>query len=401
MSTEPADQRPENGYFEEKGNSYAIISSNIKSDSCVLVLGPLFGINQNRTEISREIKGFIKEQDGSLEFDDEFQNLFLVEKMANYGAVIIEEMIGSAYDRFLQEDVCHESYDKIASIKFNAVINFSQDTFLNNAFIKTGVNYQFTYFSICKTLEEYELLSKEPEYKTAPFIYNMFGHYQHKASLIYNYDRFYKFFFSMLGEKNVFPKEVVNRLSKGRIFILLGFDLKKWYVPIFITKLFKIGRENSLGSRPTVLAALNDTDKGNKPYVSWLTRYPLELEFIKNSYSFIDHLAGMPANLIGSNHTAPRPAELPANNDDLTEAEKAEFRSRITEIYVINEILLVINELKTIYDKKKNTEASNCMIGFTGTLKRSQNRYFSQQTGKDEMDQAFETAKQNLLVFLN
>lgn len=401
MSQEPLDQRPENGYFEEKVNGYSIISSNIKSDSCVLVLGPLFGINIDKTEINREIKKYLKEQDSSLVFDDEFQNLFLVEKMANYESIIIEEMIVSAYERFFQNDTFSDTYNTISKIKFSTIVNFSQDTFLLEAFKNTGSKYQFTYFSICKTLEEYEALSKEPEYKNVPFIYNMFGHYQHKASLIYNYDRFYKFFFSMLGEKNVFHEEVVNRLSRARIFILLGFDLKKWYVPIFITKLFKIGRENSSDSRPTMLAALNDTDKGNKPYVSWLTRYPLELEFIKDSYGFIDRLAETPANLNVRNVAAPAALNLPVENEDLIEHEKTEYRSRITDIYVISEILNVINELKVIYDKKKNTEASNCMIGFTGTLKRSQNRHFSNQIGKDEMDQTFETVKQNLLVFLS
>jgi hypothetical protein len=397
MSQQQADQNPVISYFEEKSNGLSIISSNIKADSCVLVLGPLFGINKDKKVIYDEIKKYLLQEDDSLIFDHEFQNLFLIEK--NYEATIIEEMIVSSYEKFSREDKPCDSYDKISKIKFTTVINFGQDTFLVDELKKNQIKYQFSYFSICKTLSEYVSVSKEAEYKKFPFIFNMFGHYQHRASLIYNYDRFYKFFFSALGDTNEFPDEVKNRLAQARIFILLGFDLKKWYVPIFITKLCKVGRENT-ESRPMVLAALNDTDKDNQPYVNWLTRFPLNLQFIRDSHQFVDLLTKTPSNLNSSDSVNSGVTSLENIPTDLLDKEKHAYRKRVDDCVFPDEILDIIDELKTTYETKKYKEGIACMGNFRLEMKKSLNLFYVDEISEEEKDRKVAVVRRNLLSYL-
>ncbi|MGN6637317.1 MAG: SIR2 family protein [Mucilaginibacter sp.] len=368
-------------YFEEKPKGLSDITSNLKTGNCILVLGPMFGINMHERPIYETIQDYLREEDESLLLDDEFQNLYLVEKMDSYDQTEIEEMIYRAYERltadklykFSKDDETgsdEDLYEKLTKIRFSAFINFTQDIFLNKAFDSKNLNYQFTYLSIYQTQKEFEKLSTDSEDQKAPFIYNLFGHYQHKQSLIYSYDRFYKFFFKTLSENNessIYPPEIVKRLSEARIFILLGFDLKKWYVPIFIAKLCKIGRENK-EDRPMVLAALNNTNKDNLPYVSWLTRYPLKLRFIKNSYDFINQLSKIPGILNQTTiHLNDDNAE--SANNKLSEEERKDFYERIGDVSDDQEFLNLINGLKSAYENKQNIEATKFMIGKRAELR--------------------------------
>lgn len=396
----PANHRGQNlpiEYFEEKPNGLSIISSNIKTGNCVLILGPLFGLNNNKTEISAEIKKYLLEEDDSLVLDSDFQNLYLVEKMDYYNATMIEEMIGRCYERFETNDKCDESYKQVSRIKFSAIVNFTQDIFLKNAFENEHIDYQFSYFSICKPLTEFEKIKTDPVYKKHPFLYNLFGHYQHKASLIYNYDRFYTFFFSLLGETNVFHDEIVNRLSKARVFLMLGFDLKKWYVPIFITKLCKIGRENT-SDRPLVLASLNNTDKGNQPYVNWLTRYPLQLNFIKDSYNFINLLSQNPDILNDPSALGAKPPLLP--KDDLTQDEKRSYFDRVADSFSADDLIDLIVELKQVYEDKNNDESTLFMINNKAIIKRSVNQLRSGELEKNTFDININNVRNDLLRYL-
>jgi len=372
-------------YFEDNRFNFDSIVSNVKNRQCVLILGPMFGIDNRQQPIYEDIKNFLQEEDASLTLDDEFQNLYLIEKMDAYDQTQIEEMIFRSYERFPTDNIYkfpkadnaereYNIYETISKIKFSLFINFSQDIFLKNVFDQdVSLKYQFTYFSIYHPLSQFERISNEPEYKDAPYIFNLFGHYQHKQSLIYSYDRFYKFFFKTLGDSNdndVYPAEAVKRLSDARIFLLLGFDLKKWYVPIFIAKICQIGRENK-EDRPMILAALNNTNIDNIAYMSWLTRYPLKLKFIKDSYDFINQLSKAPG-VINEPKAQLNKGALDVGgtqNTHLTDEEKTYFFDRISDVSDDDELLTLINELKTVFENKKNNEAVKFM-----TNKRSDTR---------------------------
>ncbi|MDB4921825.1 SIR2 family protein [Mucilaginibacter sp.] len=405
-------------YFEERARSLSDIASNIKTGNCVLVLGPMFGINKGQRPIYEDIKNFLREEDGSLMLDNEFQNLYLVEKMDSYDQTEIEEMIFRSYERFSADNIYkfpkagndeseEDIYTTIAKIKFSAFINFSQDIFLNNAFDRNeNLKYQFTYLSIYQTQVEFEKLSNDPEYKNAPFIYNLFGHYQHKQSLIYSYDRFYKFFFKTLGESNennVYPPEIVKRLSDARIFILLGFDLKKWYVPIFIAKLCRIGRENK-EDRPMVLTALNNTNLDNLTYVGWLTRYPLKLKFIKDTYDFINQLSKIPGVInepkVPLGHEPSNNEEEEVLSDRLSEEERNDFYDRISDVGDDDELLNLINELKSIYENKKNNGAVKFMTNTRSDTKILKVSKRSNKINRDDYKVEFAQIRDRILDYI-
>lgn len=378
-------------YFEETKNGLATIIANIKSGHCVLALGPLFGIDDENKNIHEKITQLLREEDPSLIFDDDFQNLYLVEQMHDYDSAVIEEMIVQAYDRAANQ--YSDIYNKIAQVNFNAIVNFTQDMCLVDAFKKNSKKYQFSYFSLGKPQEEFQAIHHDKEYKSLPFIYNVFGNYKHKESLIYTYDKFYKFFFSILGESNVFPDEVVNRLSNARVFLLLGFDLKKWYVPIFIAKLCKIGRENK-DEKPLVIAALNDTNKENLPYVRWLTRYPLKLRFVKNSHAFIEKLAIDAPTALGNGIGYEDSLILSAN-------EKNDFRERLGDCGTNEELISMILEFKLSYEKKKNTVGINFMIERRMELRSAVFTHRDGQLSDYDLDVKVAKIRSKLLSFIS
>jgi hypothetical protein len=359
-------------YYEDTRSGMPIIASNINNSKCIVVLGPLFGVKQDGKGIYEEIYKLLQEVDDSLELDDDFQNLYLVEKMSSYNETYIEDMINKAFEKLDTSVIRKDILENLAKIKFNAFINFTQDTFLLDAFDKQKLPYNFTYFSLSKPLEEHEKLSPDVTNQRVPFIYNVFGNYHHKESLIYSYDQFYNFFFCVLGENNIFPPELVKRLSSAKMFLLLGFNLKKWYVPIFITKLCKIGRVQG-SSSPMVLAALNNTDKDNRPYVRWLTRYPLQLNFVRDSYMIIDRLMADPTVLSSKMHSSNGLVDSLA----LSNQEKIDFENRLAEVVENEELESIIDDLKTAFEARKNEEAKTFMVDSRKKLKSFTHRFRS------------------------
>jgi hypothetical protein len=398
MPENSLDQNSDIKYFEDNDGNLNGICRNISAGNCVLILGPMFGLNSNNNEVFSEIKKYLIKQDDTILLDGEFQNLFLVEKMDNYNPIQIEDWISQSYEQFADLASLNNSYEKISRIKFSSIINFSQDTFLNNAFDIQKLKYQFSYFSICGTAKEYIKVVEDDEYKNRPYIYNLFGHYKHNGSLIYDYDRFYTFFFSFLGESNIFPPDVVNRLAKARIFLLLGFDLKKWYVPIFIAKLCKIGRENTK-DRPMALTSLNNTNKDNQPYVNWLTRFPLQLRFIRDTYSFIDKLMEDPSILNPLNND---PIANPPENEnkELSKEEVKYYFDMVAEKSTPEGLLEVISEIKEAFESKRNKEKTLFMISSKATLNSVINKSLAQSIEREAFDVQVNVIRTNLLTYL-
>lgn len=335
-------------------NKFEDILEGIKMDNCVLILGPLFGMDAGGNKIQTNLRQ--KLINAGFPLDDEFQNLFIAEQSAD------DWGITSKIITFYDNAVPHDIYNVVAKIKFNSILTFTQDVFLLNAFKKQKFEYNFKYFSSAGSkqneeinLGKTELRENEIENKNkVPVIYNVFGYYKDSNSLIINYSSFYEFLFSILGEKKPFPLELITKLSESKVFVFLGFDLKKWYVPLLITKLYNLGRDINNQRRPMAVSALNDTDTSNEEYVRWLTRYPLLIKFIEgNSQQFIDKVSAVKdENIFRKSLPEPRPREGGFPDDPEFQKNKRMYLDKIAGSGSAKELFDVSKEINSFFSGK-------------------------------------------------
>lgn len=344
-------------------NQFEDILEGIKMNKCVLILGPLFAMDKEGNKIQDNLTQKLLKS--GLSLDDEFQNLFIVEQSADDWG--ITSKIITFYDTAIPNDI----YNNVAKIRFNSILTFTQDVFLLNAFKGQKFDYIFKYFSAdgSKQNEESDITDK---INKPPVIYNVFGHYKDSNSLIISYSSFYEFLFAILGNKQTFPLELITQLSESRVFVLLGFDLKKWYVPLLITKLYTLGRDNSNQRRPMAVATLNDTDTSNEEYVRWLTRYPLSIKFIEGtSQQFIDKiLADENVFRKSQQEQLRQPDEgIFFYKDPDFQNKKVTYLEKIGSTGNEDDLLAVSKEIFSFFlEKNYSPEAQNFLTGIKGRL---------------------------------
>ena len=150
------------------------------------------------------------------------QNHFLLKKM----------LLNIELKKNYNEVAPHSVYNKIPSIPFSAIISCSPDIFLKKAFKENNLDSNFHYYSQKGATNENVNTDK-----SVSFLYNVFGYLNDEDSLITTYESFYKFIISIMGEEQQLPLELRNRIVDSKIFLFMGFDLTKWYVPLLIHKL--------------------------------------------------------------------------------------------------------------------------------------------------------------------
>lgn len=377
-------------------NQVEDILEGIKMDKCVLILGPLFATDKDGNKIQNSLRQRLVDSGFSL--DDEYQNLFIADQSAD------DWGITSKIITFYENAVPNDIYDGVAKIRFNSILTFTQDVFLLNAFKRQKFDYIFKYFSAdgSKQNEESDVVDKTNK---PPVIYNVFGHYKDSNSLIISYSSFYEFLFSILGNKQTFPLELITKLSESRVFVLLGFDLKKWYVPLLITKLYKLGRDNSNQNRPMAVATLNDTDTSNEEYVRWLTRYPLSIKFIQGtSQQFIDK-ALADKNVFRKSHQGqlrqPPNEEILFYDDPAFQNKKIMYLEKIGSTGNEDDLLTVSIEIFSFFlEKNYSHEAQNFLTGIKGRLA---NIIFEKAKGNvDRSDvKVLNQVRDDLMKFIN
>jgi len=116
---------------------------------------------------------------------------------------------------------------KIANLPFRAIISCTPDLMLKKAFESQKLPYDFHYFG-----------QKQPTIREdRTILYNLFGTAENEESLIVTYEDFYKFFVRLLGGDQQMPLALQYILQEAEFFMLLGFNLEKWYIPLIIRKL--------------------------------------------------------------------------------------------------------------------------------------------------------------------
>lgn len=130
---------------------------------------------------------------------------------------------------------------QIASIKFPVVLSLSPDAYVREAFSQYSVPYQFDYFTAKDKTVEIKLDTPKPDF---PILYNLCGYALEDDydSVILDYHDMFEVLKSLLGDLNV-PDLLRGKLKKANRFVLLGFQLDRWYLQLLLHYINKIEGE--------------------------------------------------------------------------------------------------------------------------------------------------------------
>ena len=293
----------------------------IASQSCVLLLGPLFGIDENNQKIHVVLKDLLTGPPNDLQLDDEFDNLYISKSSDGSQTPYLIDQICTYYQNLNRNPI----YDQILDIGFRAIITYTSDLLLTDA-NTTKDEYDFAFFSP-KSSQPLNEDNQVSGISRRPIIYNIFGSIDDLNSLITDYDSLYDFLINILKADQEFPLQLKNILSNAKAFVFLGFDLSKWYIPLIVRKLNQfILNGTRAKTSVSAFACLDDTPIVPPHSVTdSINKYPLIFKPFSQltSLDLIHELAQLPKRPIKPNGIEPRPP---------TPTEKAFFQNWNTHL---------------------------------------------------------------------
>ncbi|MEL6275147.1 MAG: hypothetical protein AAFU03_08600 [Bacteroidota bacterium] len=120
---------------------------------------------------------------------------------------------------------------QIVSIPFPVVLNLNPDRRVFDAFVKYWRAPQFDYFT---TKDKPELFSVEYPTGQKPLLYNLAGSVEDKMdSTVLDYNDLFDLLKNLLSDHGV-PENLTNKLKEADHFVLLGVELERWYLQLFL-----------------------------------------------------------------------------------------------------------------------------------------------------------------------
>lgn len=349
-------------------DQYTIINSSIADNRCLLFLGPKFAITKDKAKVHTELFTWLSTV---YNLDPAFDNLFIIkDPQPEVDKIMaLRIMINSFYD----DVVPHEVYQKIASIRFRAVISCTHDHFLANAFSdKWETPASFSYFSRKPPTGEIDKLSGN-----LPLYYNVFGSVKDKQSLLSSYDTFYDFLIKLIGNDPKVPQELQTCLNQASVIVLLGFDLTKWYMPLLFRKLKEyIGRKDS-DDKIIAYVSTEDSADGNEVSEYYLKHFAVKVNSLNtDAITFIDTICNTNKSLLKLAKPAAqykfdniRDAAAESNSELCTHLDEA--IDLVTEADLRRAVELLITSFQHI--KEEHTQ----MVKFKASFSAIVNDYYT------------------------
>lgn len=223
----------------------------VAKGQCVLLLGPRFGICADGKPVHEVVKqqvlDFYAQKSGgdpSSIIDSGFDNFFIFKKKGGPHELLELRFKLKIFYESLQP---HPVYEQLARMPFKGIVNCSPDLMLKRTLDRLGVEHAFHYYSPKGS-------EKQEQQNDLPVLLNIFGRCDNTETFIVNYEDFFKFVMTIMGDDSQIPLNLKNLLTDASFFILLGFDMEKWYVPLLVRKLNQ-GKESN--DRFTVLSKEN------------------------------------------------------------------------------------------------------------------------------------------------
>jgi hypothetical protein len=362
------------------GEDYNTITDILANNEVVLFLGPLFGIDEQNKKMNSRFREHLVNM---FTLDDEFENLFILKQSKENLDAGDLVTLRTQFKKFYEAQKPHNVYQQISHLKFTAIVNCSQDLFLYKSFDKSKVN--FSHFSakkadpnetvenIVKTKEDKNTKDSDKTEDKLPIVYNVYGSYMDPQSLITDYETFYNFLISLIGANDEIPQKLKTALKKADIFIFLGFNLTRWYIPLLIRKLYKLAENERVSSYATLEDTLRElnipgmeqleneeildaikavTQKHDHDKVSgFLNRYPARFRVTnETNVEFIERLTkgeGVLRDIVDPKALLQKKKELEAVRDNLR------------EIHVKGENLYTLQKLKEYFVGTKNNQKAD------------------------------------------
>jgi Effector-associated domain 11/SIR2-like domain len=158
------------------------------------------------------------------------------------------------------------------------VMSVNPDTFVSEAFYRSGVKHRFHYFQHRHRDNENDEIEKPT--KALPLVYNLFGSKDQDDSMVLDYDDVYKMLQSALGTSSL-PNKLLRSFREASTYIFLGFQFDKWYSQLLLKFLSDNGR---IEKRISINNPVIDPDTNS------FVMNQFQIQFMGDQYDFFGEL---------------------------------------------------------------------------------------------------------------
>ena len=154
-----------------------------------------------------------------------------------------------------------ELLSQIVAMPFPLILSINPDNYLYEAFCGLWQTPQFDYFTAKDKPASGQL--RYPDGDEAPIIYKLCGSVEHKLdSVILDYYDLFELLKNILADNGV-PEAVTRKLQEADRFILLGFELDRWYFQLFLHYLNKLDANpfNNFNQNFPILSNVSEDSK--------------------------------------------------------------------------------------------------------------------------------------------
>jgi hypothetical protein len=231
--------------MQEHSENWDALVQSIADGEAVLVLGPdaipfysAIGGNADEeisfSELSR--RRISDSLNGQINYFYKRDNLFQFSNAAAKQQAM-KEVRNAARDQNWLPDT--ELLRQIVEIPFPLVLNINPDKFIYDAFIQYYRQPQFDYFTTKDKPNPPKL--EYPDGLNKPLVYNVCGSMLDKLdSIILDYHDLFDLLKKILSDYGV-DESISRKLQEADRFVLLGFELERWYFQLLLHYVNKVG----------------------------------------------------------------------------------------------------------------------------------------------------------------
>lgn len=225
----------ENKIHSEANINWDSVAKSISDGDAVLVLGPdaipLYKLESpEESSFSTLSRKLIKEdREVKINYFYEKDNLFLFQDEISKRAArkIIRDI---AKDKSWVPD--EALLRQIVSMPFHVVLSLSPDNTLFDAFIKY---YKEPQFDFCTPYHKTSDKTIDEPTSQNPLLFNLCGNvFERVDSSILDYFDLFQLFIKLLSNSSDIPIHLARKLKEADVYILVGFQLDRWYFQMFL-----------------------------------------------------------------------------------------------------------------------------------------------------------------------
>jgi hypothetical protein len=204
------------------------ILSDIKSESCVLIIGPDLVDFGDKSFFEVMCEDLRENAQYNHLIDLSPQYVFLHEELLQLKPAARETTLVRYMERFYQQQTQYdEPFRQISQIPFHLIVSFLPDARLKNIFKKQQFDFQYSHYP----REENPKPVEKPTMKL-PLIYNILGDYG-EGDVIITFDHLFQYLSGIMGKREL-PHAIQEAFKKARTFLFLGVHFERWYVQLIL-----------------------------------------------------------------------------------------------------------------------------------------------------------------------